>query len=330
MLEPNDLITLPYTPDLTQAGIAYTCHSLPDYYVRTKPGFNQLRQIVSEVAVELAFRRYLTAEDIPHGILEATPFTDPNRTDITMGGRRCNLQSYTLTKKNTIRQLRHHPEQLLQALAPIPVENIDSDHIRNEDIYVFALLTALVTTNQAELNRALAAGQQIYLINLLPKIWSNPDRLRSINKLTLKCDTSYEVTLDLGGLGPRQKYQKEQARLTPHQRVQVEQDFYTLTYLHIAPLPDGRIGIHSSKLKSTHIITPHEWGNIWVYGMEVVLLGYMKCGEFHRRATYQSFERRNLLLTCTNKKTLTVPVVELTPVPDLFRRVREWVKSRST
>ena len=77
MLTASDLLRIPYTPDLTEGGITYACRALPHTYNRVGGSpFDRLRRIVAGVAVELAFRRSLTQQNIPFDIQGATPFTD--------------------------------------------------------------------------------------------------------------------------------------------------------------------------------------------------------------------------------------------------------------
>ena len=86
MLSSSDLLHLPYTRDLTEGGIAYAVRSLAYTYNRMGGSpYERLRRIVAGVAVELAFRRYLTEQDIPYDVMGATPFTDPDRLVTTRG-----------------------------------------------------------------------------------------------------------------------------------------------------------------------------------------------------------------------------------------------------
>ena len=111
MLIPSDLIKLPYTPDLTQAGIAYACRSLAHTYDRMGGSqYDRLRRIGTGIAGELAFRRLLVQEEVPHDVLGATHFTEPDRYDIALGGRRCDLKGYVLSQKRKISQIRRQPD----------------------------------------------------------------------------------------------------------------------------------------------------------------------------------------------------------------------------
>lgn len=175
MLTPADLIRLPCTPDLTTAGIAYACRSLAYTYDRMggSPA-KRLRRIVAGIMVELAFRRHLTNQNIPFDLLGATAFTDPDRYDMALGGRRCDVKSFLLHRKERIRLIRKQPEILLDAEALVPADQFGSDHLREEDLYIFAFLTALITPRSEDVKRAISAEQPMFLIHTLPERWARP------------------------------------------------------------------------------------------------------------------------------------------------------------
>ena len=69
MITAKDFIHLHFTPDLTEGGIAYACRSLNHTYNRMGGSpYARLRRIVGGVAVELAFRHYLTSQDVPFDV----------------------------------------------------------------------------------------------------------------------------------------------------------------------------------------------------------------------------------------------------------------------
>lgn len=100
MITISDFLRIPYTPDLTEGGIAYAGRSLPHTYDRMGGSpFDRLRHIVAGVAVELAFRRHLTQQNIPFDIKGAAPFTDPDRYDVSLGGHRCDIKSFLISHR---------------------------------------------------------------------------------------------------------------------------------------------------------------------------------------------------------------------------------------
>ncbi len=325
MLTPSDLLRLPYTPDLTTAGIAYACRSLAYTYDRMggTPA-DRLRRIVAGIAVELAFRRLLTAENVPHDLLGATPFTDPDRYDVALGGRRCDLKSYLIYRKDRIQALRAHPENLLAAEALVPADQLASDHLHDEDLYVFAFFAALLTPHTRDVLRARAAGQPVYLLHALPDRWARSLNWRTLGRLVLKTETPAPLPLEIGGQSEDRKFKEAKLTLRPGERTLLPGDWYGVSYLSGAEIPPARVGIHSPALEETYVIQPHEWANIWVYGMEIILAGYITRGEFRRRARRIPAGSPVFQYNHTQTDNMFVPVSELHPLPDLFIRAQNW------
>jgi len=100
MITQSDFLHLPYTSDLSVCDSAFAIRSLPYTYNRMGGSpFSRLRRIVVGVAVELAFRRHLSELDIPFDIKGATPFTDPDRYDVSFGGHRCDIKSFHISHR---------------------------------------------------------------------------------------------------------------------------------------------------------------------------------------------------------------------------------------
>ncbi|MBC8504202.1 MAG: hypothetical protein H8D34_05055 [Chloroflexi bacterium] len=321
----KDFITIPYTPDMTQGGIAYACKSLAYTYNRMgSTPFKRLQRIVAGVAVELAFRRHLVQNEIPHDNLGATPFTDPDRYDISIGGRRCDIKSYMLIHKDQISQIRKNPAQLLDAQALVPADQMASSQFNDEDLYIFAFTTALLTPNQDSLQKAYAAEQPIFMIHALPKVWARPQKWSALGTLALKSDCSTQIKLELGGLGHDHKAISEHKKLLPGNRITAQKEFHALHYLHTPDLPDGPVGVHSPVLEETLIIDALDWGNIWVYGMEIIYAGYITRGEFRKKAKKLPAGSRVFQYPRTITANLALPIGGLHSLEDLFRKAQSW------
>ena len=166
MVAVDDLITLTYTTDLTRSGITYAGRSLARAYEPAGPArFARLRQVVAEIAVELAFRRYLQDQEVPIDHLNATSFTDPDRYDLAIAGRRCELVSSLIFNKQRIREIRAFPETLLAAPALVPSSQVSGSPLQYEDLYIFSFLNALLAPDPGSLARAVAAEQPHHLIH---------------------------------------------------------------------------------------------------------------------------------------------------------------------
>ncbi len=144
MLAATDLIHLPYTPDLTEAGIAYASRMLA--FSRPglgKPTYSRLRRTVAVTAVELAFRRHLQQLAVPFRVAGHQPFTDPDHYDLSLNGRRCRLVSYWISRRNQALELRLDASRLLEATALVPSDEFVGEDCHPDDIYIFAFLLGL-------------------------------------------------------------------------------------------------------------------------------------------------------------------------------------------
>ena len=325
MITPNDFLHLPYTPDLTEGGIAYAIRSLPYTYDRMGGSpFSRLRRIVAGVAVELAFRRHLSQQDIPYDVQGATPFTDPDRYDVSLGGHRCDIKSFIISRRDQIASLRTQPELLLKAPALVPSDQHAADGHSPNDLYLFAFLTGLMAASQDDLAKALDASQPAYLVHALSKAWSKPSNWQPLAPLTLKSESDETLTVEIGGQAAGREFLTRTLELPPRTRVKVEDGFYAVSSIHVNRLPGARVGIHSSYMGEPYIIDPFTWGNIWLYGMDITLTGYIPYEEFRQKSSQIQPGSRVFQYSKTKTKNLAVPVADLKPLPELFERVKKW------
>ncbi len=324
-LKPTDLVYLPCTPEMIQAGIRYACRSLAHTYDRMGgTNYERLRRIVAGKAVEFAFRRYLHEENIPYDNLGATPFTDPDRYDVALGGRRCDLKSFLFFNRAEISHIRRDPSYLMAASALVPADQVASNHLDDNDLYIFAFMTALMASTPADIQAAAAKNQPFCFIHILPSAWLMPGQWGSLGKLILKSNTGAITTVEIGGQSAGRRFLTESVYLAPGVRTEIKQDFYSVAYLYITHIPEGEIGIYSPALKESVIIQPGEWQNIWVYGMDIILGGYISRSEFRRTARYLPAGSRVLQYRHTRTPNLSIPLTQLHPLSTLFDKVREW------
>ncbi|MBN2500418.1 MAG: hypothetical protein JXB38_06580 [Anaerolineales bacterium] len=323
MLAPQDPLTIPYTPDLTQAGIAYVQHNLHyigGQYGGTRP--QRLQGIVTEKIVELAFRRHLTTAQIPHELVETPSFAAGSDVGVTLGGRRCELISYLFAEREIIRAVGADPRQLLQAEALVPKEQLVSERLADEDVYLFAFLLGLVADDESERQKAQQANLPMHLIKPCPKDWARPAHWHSLGTLVLKSDTSAPIKLTLSGQDADRHLLSEEIMLQPLERAEATNGFYSLTHLYAAAEPNGPVGVHSPVLGETLLVEAGDWQNLWVYGMRIILAGYMTRGEFRRMARVLPPGSSTMPFSHTAQAYLTVPVHALHPLADLFARAQ--------
>jgi hypothetical protein len=330
MISPADLIHLPYTPDLTEGGTAYACRSLACTYNRMGGSpVDRMRRITGGVVVELAFRRYLSEQAVSFDVLGATPFTDPDRYDVSLGGHRCDLKSYLITRRPQIGLLLKDPGLLLQAPALVPMDQFAAEGHTGQDIYLFAFLLALTTPSQEDLQRATTARQPLYLIHPMTDDWARPKLWLPLEKLTLKSECEQPITVEIGGQDAGRNFITAPLELPPRTRVPVEQTFHSLAYVHARRRPEVRIGIHSPVRGEPYLIPSYEWGNIWIYGMDIWLTGWLTREDFRRKARVLPAGSPTFQSARTHTKNLAVPMAELNPCGPLFRRVKEWAAEKA-
>ena len=335
MVTASDILRLPYTPDLTEGGIAYACRSLPHTFDRMGGSpFARMRRIVAGVAVELAFRRHLSHKGVPFDVKGATPFTDPDRYDVSLGGHRCDIKSFLITHRDQISGLHRDLGLLLEAPALVPLDQHASAGHSEQDLYLFAFLTGLVAASPADLEKAIAAGRPVCLIHTFPRSWARPQAWAPLGPLALKFEGQAPLVVELGGQDAGRDFITCRVELQPRRRLEIAGGFYALAYAQIvseggvSARPARRLGVHSATAGETHIIEPVDWGNIWVYGMDILLAGWMTRGEFRSHATLVREGARLFQYDRTRTKNLAVPVPDLRPLDDLFERVRQWEQPR--
>ena len=320
------ILRLPYDASLTVAGIEYAKKSLHYTFNRMHLGLEaRLRKIVAGVAVELAFRRWLQGQSVPYELLGATPFTEKDKYDLRLGGRRCDVKSFLISDRPQISALRRDPAWLNAAEALVPEDQFQSDRLGEEDIYLFGFLAGLETRTARDLQRALAAEQPVYLVHTVgqPR-WHGAGAWRSLGRLVFKADADTPVDLEAGGQVGDHTARVEQLRLEPRVRTASLAEFYSLLYLHVPSLPGGPVGVHSPELRESAVIEPHKWVNIWVYGIEVFMAGWLPKAEFRSLSRRLPAGSAVLQYPRTQTNNRAVPVPQLRPVDELADKVRQW------
>ena len=286
--------------------------------------FDRMRHSVVGISVELAFRRHLTRQGIPFDIKGATPFTEPDRYDVSLGGHRCDIKSFLISYREQITSLHSHPDQILKAPALVPLDQYVSDGRAPSDLYLFSFLTGLIASSPSDVQKAGTAGRPLYLIHTMPPAWVRPHAWVPLGPLALKSETEDTLTVEIGGQDADHDFLTRSLELPPHTRVQTDAGYYSLAYVHVKSKPSARVGIHSPVRRETYLIQPFDWGNIWIYGMRIYLTGWITREEFRQRASLLHEGSRVFQYDRTRTKNLAMPIGDLHPLPELLFRAREW------
>ena len=247
MIGIDDLISLPFTADLTESGITYACRSLPHTYSHLgSSSYDYLRRMTASVVVELAFRRYLTQNDVPFEVTSETPFTHPHYYDVSLGGHRCDLKSFLISHRAQISALRRDLGLALKAPALVPLDQYSADGYSENDLYLFAFLTGLIAASPDDQKKAAITALPSYFINVMPADWVRPRSWIPLGPLALKSEADESLTVEIGGQDAGREFITSSLILPPRTRSVVDADFYSLAYLHVKSRPGARLGIFSA------------------------------------------------------------------------------------
>lgn len=326
-LSLEDVIPRSYTPEMTQVGIAYALQRLPATAVVSRQEmYRALRWIVIEQAAALAFRQHLISEKVPHQLVVNSQFASPLKTCVRIGGRICDMSSSAIVQRTKIRQLHLNPASLLSNIAVISSEALTGEQRNDTDLLVFSFVTALVAGSLSTTQQAASAGQPVALIYPLPANWSVRSAWSDLGQLVLKSETDQLLHLTLVGQNEDCNHLSEEVALPPGFKVAGVNHYHCLTYLRLEQLPSGRLGIYSPSLRKTLVISPFHWGNIWVYGMNIYLAGWMTRTEFSHCASHHTLVHDAWQPTTPGSKYMALPVSELHPLEELFSKARDWAE----
>jgi hypothetical protein len=256
------------------------------------------------------------------------PFTYPIRYDVSLGGHRCELKSFLITRRQQVTLIRKAPALVLKAPALIPLDQFAAEGHKPEDLYLFAFVLGVVAAARKDVDKTTASGQPTHLIFMLPDTWARPVEWLPLEKLALKSECEVPITVEIGGQDAGREFVTATLELPSKKRIPVNQSFHSLAYVHASRRPEARIGLHSSAHGEVVIIPAHAWGNIWVDGIDILLIGWLTHEEYRRRAKVLNTGMHTFQYDRTRVKNLIVPMTELNPLGPLFERVKVWAATR--
>jgi hypothetical protein len=273
--------------------------------------------LVASTAVEVAFRRHLSQENIPFEVKATTPFTDRERFDVVLKGHRCDIKSFLISHREQILTIRKDSNTLLEAQALVPSDSHAGDGHSYNDIYLFAFINGLVALSQADMQKVLAKGQPHYLMHVLPMNWRRPNYWKPLGNIIVESALDEELMLEVYGQDEGREMKRVTVSISPYGRASIPESFYAIAALHVRRMPDAKVAIQLESGES-HIIPPYEWSNIWVYGMDIFMTGYASYEEISQRATLLPPGARTFQYERTHVKNLSLPVSKLKPLKNLF------------
>jgi hypothetical protein len=279
-----------------------------------------MRRMIAGIAAELAFRRYLAQKDIPFEVVNAPPFTDHNRHDVLLNGQRCDLKSFLISDRKQMMDIRRDPALMLSAPALVPSDIDAAEGHAPSDWYIFTFIAGLVAVTADDRKKVIEKKQPHYFVHVMPERWRKPEHWNPLGELVFKSEAEEDVIMEISGQNEGQDFFTRLVHLPAKSRVTVHDRFYSLAAIHVKHIPAGRLGLHIPAHKSSFIVSPTEWENIWVYGLDIFFAGFITRGEFRQRAEYIPVGARVFQYSKTRAKNLAVQVASLKPLHELFAR----------
>ena len=88
-----------------------------------------------------------------------------------------------------------------------------------------------------------------------------------------------------------------------------------------AEVPQGRLGMSQQGVKEPLIVHPTQWGNLWLYGLEVWWLGYLTRRAFDQQARRLPAGHPKGAGVRLAQTAYGVPLSALRPMEDLAARL---------
>lgn len=313
MITAEDLVHLPFSADLSEAGILHLSRILPRLGGGARLTGHSMHRIIAATAAQLALRRYLVQRGVDFGVSGRSEFAPHEAPNIRIGRRTLALKSFLISSPSQIEALAQEPALALQAAALVPFDRLVSEDLRGDDVLLFALVNAAVASLRADV-----PGIRQYWIYTLASAWRKPRIWAPFGPLSLKSEARGSIWLELGGENGSGDFGQTKVRLASGERRVIDPGFHLLSYAHASKRPAGRIGLRSAARRLTQLIAPGDWQNVWLQGREICLLGWITRDEFSMRARPVPEGARVFQFEATKVKNLTVEASRLKPIHRLL------------
>ncbi len=318
MITERDLLRLPYTRDLTEAGLVYARRVVVNRHGPvTSRTYDGIRRAAASAALNLSVRRYLVEEGVPFAVQDPTPFSDPDRYDLRLGDRACELKAYLISRASQWQALTDDPRLALSAHALVPLDRDRTETVRTRDIYVFSFVGAGVGKRESA-GAVHAVSHREYWMHVMPAPWQGAQLQAPLGPLTFKVEATPGLSIELGGKDRSGAQVEIRVQLDGGNRLALPNSLLTLSHVCAPGRPTGRLGIHAPARRLTHVVEPTDWRDVWLEGWGIVLLGWLTRQEFRARAKLIPQGQRVFQFDRTKTRNLAVGVAELKPIADLF------------
>ena len=105
-----------------------------------------------------------------------------------------------------------------------------------------------------------------------------------------------------------------------------QNDFFSVGSIQLRKSASSRLALHNLRRGVTHVIGSGDFVNVWMYGMDIILTGYLSGSELRY---HLASSRRPGPPSRSQSPACRVRVRDLKPLADLFEDVKAWHAARA-
>lgn len=312
MIDRNDIFIVRVKAAMITKSVEYARKSLHYTFNRMGKGniYARIRNIVSGVIMENAFKRLLDYHNVSYELLGNTHWTKKDKYDVGVRGDRCDIKGFFIGNSEKSKKLKKDKGWLLDCSALVPVDQIDSRTLKNNDKYVFPFLTGRYIGNNQGVNSLFTEPEKKYLVHIFKDYsWIRSSDFRTLGKIVVESKMRDKIQIVIGGQDKSRELIVEEILMMPMSKQKTNIEFYTLLFVQTDDRPTGELIIESHELNKKEIIEDFNWENIWLYDGLVYFTGYMNKGEFKEKSKYSprfSKDIKQYFQTRTNNRKIQI------------------------
>jgi hypothetical protein len=324
---PGDFLSIPFSPDLVNAGISYISLSIPRLYRSDNTLLRrQLHATLCNIAAELALRRYLTSKGIHYQTIPSDPLVDPNQYDILITRRHCRLSNYVIHEEKTYQISNDAPPLWFDTPVLFPSKHLASDFIHNHDPLIFTRIEILFTQPQSN-NAQNQSSEPVCFIHPLPVHWHQPKYWTEIGDMIFYNGGIFPINIKIGGRNEQGNFLIDEITLPPHDSILYPNSLYSLAYFQMNEAPTGQLTFQCKKFKQNYTIGINQWTNLQIESGKIIFLGYQLADNFRRLARPFNPRIQSLPYPFDESETyLYLPISKLHPLEELIENIRKQQK----
>jgi hypothetical protein len=150
---------------------------------------------------------------------------------------------------------------------------------------------------------------------MMPDAWRQPAVRKTPGKFSFRYGGDAPLVIDLYGPGLQPEQYSEQMVLQPQTWSETRYTYRSLTCLQAGAIPTARVEVKSRAHRRPYTVMPLQWSNLWVYGQEIILAGYLPFEEVWNISRPISQGRLR------PAPTLEVPLANLYSLPQFLEQV---------